>query len=79
MAKVKTLRGVNKTVIPYFLKFGINNYHVNYDQDADVLYISFRKPQCADDSVMDGDFIYHYDGKTLVGMTILNAHTKSKS
>lgn len=46
----------------------------SYDDTADVLYISFRKPQDANDSVMeDDDRIYHYHDDELVGITILNA------
>lgn len=48
---------------------------IDLDETADVLYISFRKPQQATDSVMEKDIVYHYDGQELVGMTIINAHT----
>lgn len=48
-----------------------------YDQQADVLYISFRKPQQANDRIMQDDgSIYHYHDDSLVGVTILNASTK---
>jgi uncharacterized protein YuzE len=40
---------------------------------TDTLYISFRKPQSADDSIMEGNLIFHYDGKRLAGVTILHA------
>lgn len=47
---------------------------VDYDDAADVLYISFRKPQEANDSVMEDDGrIYHYRDNELVGITVLNA------
>jgi len=49
---------------------------VDYDDDADVLCISFRKPQQANDSVMEDDIIYHYHDKDLVGLTILHAKGK---
>ncbi|MFN3466482.1 MAG: hypothetical protein ACK4WF_02125 [Candidatus Brocadiales bacterium] len=42
------------------------------------MYISFRKPQCANDSIMEGNLIYHYDGEELVGVTILNAKGLAK-
>lgn len=46
----------------------------DYDAEADVLYLSFEKPQCADDSVMDEDGnIYHYREGRLVGITLPNA------
>jgi len=46
---------------------------IDYDKEADVLYISFRRPQDARDSEMEGDIIHHYDGDQLVGITVLNA------
>ena len=51
----------------------------DYDTEADVLYISFRKPQGANDSVMGDDGnIYHYYAKELVGVTVLNASKRLK-
>lgn len=70
MTKVKEF---DVTVIPYLLKFKQKQYWVDYDEETDTLYISFRKPQCANDSIMKGNLIYHYDGKRLVGVTILHA------
>jgi uncharacterized protein YuzE len=52
----------------------------SYDDSADVLYISFRKPQGANDSVMEDDNrIYHYHDDELVGITILNASKVTKN
>ena len=49
----------------------------DYDSEADVLYISFRKPQQANDSIMEDDGnLYHYRDEQLVGVTVLNASTK---
>lgn len=46
----------------------------DYDREADVLYLSFQKPQCADDSIMGDDGnIYHYREGCLVGITLPNA------
>jgi len=70
MAKVKEF---DVSVIPYLLKFNQKHYWVDYDEATDTLYISFRKPQCADDSIMEENLIYHYAGKKLVGVTILHA------
>lgn len=51
----------------------------DYDAEADVLYISFRKPQQANDSIMEEDGnIYHYRDDELVGITILNASAKKQ-
>jgi uncharacterized protein YuzE len=44
---------------------------VDYDEEADVLYVSFRRPQQAKDSVMQDNIVYHYDGDQVVGVTVL--------
>jgi uncharacterized protein YuzE len=49
---------------------------IDYDDETDVLYISFRKPQQANDSLMEGDYVYHYRNDQLVGVTILHASQK---
>ena len=46
----------------------------SYDAEADVLYVNFKKPSKATDSELtDNDIIVRYDGKEIVGITILNA------
>ncbi len=44
---------------------------VDYDEEADVLYVSFRRPQQAKDSITQENIVYHYDGDQLVGVTVL--------
>lgn len=64
-------------VVPYLLAVPSNHIEANYDDEADVLYISFRKPQQANDSVMEeDDVVCHYHDDTLVGLTVLNASQK---
>jgi len=63
--------------LPYILIMPSNRIWIDYDDEADVLYISFRKPQQANDSIMEDDIIYHYHDEVLVGMTILNAKNKA--
>ena len=49
----------------------------DYDEQADVLYLSFEKPQCANDSIMEEDGnIYHYRDSRLVGITIPNVEAR---
>jgi len=51
---------------------------IDYDKEADVLYMSFRKPQRATDTVeMDEDVLLRKDGKDIVGITIMNASARS--
>jgi len=38
--------------VPHLLNMRSNHIWIDYDQDGDVLYVSFRKPQHADDSEM---------------------------
>jgi uncharacterized protein YuzE len=58
--------------LPYFLKH--KTLWTHYDSEADVLYLHFKKPNHADDSVMTEDeIILRYENKEVIGMTILNA------
>jgi hypothetical protein len=40
---------------------------IDYDEEADVLYISFGKPQPADDSEEVNDVTYRVRGNELIG------------
>jgi uncharacterized protein YuzE len=47
---------------------------MSYDQEADVLYVSYRKPSVATDSeITQDDVIVRYEGDEIVGLTILHA------
>ncbi len=46
---------------------------IDYDEEVDVLYISFEKPQNATDSEMIEDVIVHRREKEVVGVTVLHA------
>ena len=59
-------------IIPQFVKIARQMW-IDYDKEADVLYINFEKPQNADDSVMDGNIIVHKRANKIVGLTIVNA------
>jgi uncharacterized protein YuzE len=50
---------------------------LDYDKEADVLYMSFRKPQRAKETIeLTDDILIRKDGKEIVGLTILNASGK---
>ena len=57
----------------------IENLQINYDRDADVLYISFGDPKEANDSreVQDGIVCMLKDSK-LIGITITNFNKRVK-
>lgn len=59
-------------VVPSVMKIAKQMW-IDYDKEADVLYISFEKPQHADDSVMENDVIIHRRKNKIVGLTILHA------
>lgn len=62
----------NKNILPEFNKKPA--MWVDYDKEADVLYISFRKPQHATKTVeTDDDILIRKDGRKIVGITILHA------
>jgi len=50
---------------------------VDYDAEGDVLYISFGKPQAADDAdITDDDVIVRTRDGKIVGITILDASAR---
>lgn len=55
-------------------RFGNDKLFIDYDEEADVLYVSFGKPQKADDANQGKDgIIRRKKGNKVVGLTILNA------
>jgi uncharacterized protein YuzE len=61
-------------VIPAALHAPEGYFWTSYDEEADVLYINFRKPSFATDSELsDDDIILRYAGEELIGLTILHA------
>ncbi len=60
--------------IPILLEFPVKKFHIDYNKEADVLYISFERPQKATDTeVTDEGILLRYRENKLVGITILNA------
>lgn len=64
--------------IPMLVDFPQQRFWVDYDREADVLYISFRRPQTADDSIMTEEgILLRYRQEELVGLTVLDASERS--
>lgn len=60
--------------IQHLLKFPQKKMWIDYDEEADVLYISFQRPQKATDTEMTKEgVLLRYKGNELVGITILDA------
>jgi uncharacterized protein YuzE len=67
-----------QSALPYFLKH--KTVWASYDNEADVLYLHFKKPNHADDSeITEDEIIIRYENKEVVGLTILNASKKIKN
>ncbi len=66
-----------KLAVPDFIllaKYSHDKLFIDYDEEADVLYVSFGKPQKADDSIHgEDDIIRRKKGNKIIGLTILNA------
>ncbi len=59
------------------LKLPARHMWLDYDKEADVLYVSFRKPQRATETIeLNDDILVRKDGKDIVGLTIMNASSK---
>jgi len=71
--KEKVIREVFRAT-PHLLKFPVGRMWIDYDKEADVLYISFKRPQKATESEMlKSGMLVRYRGNEMVGLTILEA------
>lgn len=60
------------------VSFPVKKMWIDYDEEADVLYISFQRPQRATDSEMlDNGILLRYNRDRLVGVTVLDASTRT--
>ncbi|MBU4446525.1 MAG: DUF2283 domain-containing protein [Candidatus Marinimicrobia bacterium] len=65
--------------LPYIKKLGAKHIWFDFDEEADVLYVSLERPQRATDTdiLEDGTFL-RLRGKKVVGLTITNVSKKFK-
>ena len=48
-----------------------NNLNIRYDEEADVMYVSFGPPVPADESELgDDDILYRYKNGEIIGLTV---------
>jgi len=58
------------------VKLSAQQVWIDYDREADVLYMSFRKPQRATKTIeIEEDVLIRKDGRDIVGITVINAST----
>jgi len=56
---------------PVLMVSRLDELDVDYDEEADVLYISFGPPVAATDSkVLENDVVVRYKGERIIGLTI---------
>jgi len=64
-----------RSMVPYFMKH--KNLWIDYDEEADVLYVHFKKPNRADNTVMEDDnLLVRYENDKMVGLTLLHVSKK---
>lgn len=70
----QTLIAQTRRILPHLRRLSATGLSVSYDAGADVLYVSFGKPQKADEGALtEKDVIVRRRGKNVVGLTFLNA------
>lgn len=75
MAKTRTVNIKDiLQIVPGLLKLKAKEFWIDYDEEADVLYISFQRPQRATDTeTLDNGILVRYRANKIVGVTVLNA------
>ena len=72
MAPINVKEILNLT--PQLLNIPYKRIWYSYDEEADALYLNFKKPSHADDSELtDDDIIIRYEKGEVVGVTVLHA------
>ncbi len=66
--------------VPHLIRLPERKARIDYDEKADVLYISLKRPQKATDTKLlaDKGILLRYRDKDLVGVTVLNASKPRK-
>jgi uncharacterized protein YuzE len=66
--------------LPHLLRLPSKQMWFEFDEEADVVYVSFERPQGATDTELTEDgVLMRYRGDQLVGMTVLNARKRVAS
>jgi uncharacterized protein YuzE len=78
-AVAKTLDDISDAV-PHLIRLPDRKAWIDYDEQADVLYISHKRPQRATDTkfLADKGILLRYRAKDLVGVTVLDASKSRK-
>jgi uncharacterized protein YuzE len=83
MAKQSLTPSAVKTIAslgPLLVGFPYSRLWMDYDQEVDVLYITFRRPPRATESEMlDDGILLTYSDDELVGITVFEASKRPRS
>jgi uncharacterized protein YuzE len=73
-AVAKAVDTISKAV-PHLIRLPERNARIDYDDEADVLYISLKRPQRATETkfLPNQGILLRYRDKDLVGITVLDA------
>ena len=64
-------------ITPQLINLPVKRIWYSYDQEADVLYLNFKKPSHADDSELtEDDIIIRYEKDEIIGITVLHASSR---
>ena len=77
----KIINSASSTIIDLvkLAQLGDSKIRVDYDKEADVLYLNFGRPQKADDAFQGKDgIIRRKKNNKIIGLTILNASQYNK-
>ena len=65
--------------LPHIKKVGAKHLWFDFDEEADVLYVSLERPQRATDTdILEDGIFLRLRGKRIVGITITNISKKFK-
>ena len=77
MAKTLAAKAVEEIsgALPHLIRLPQGRAWIDYDDEADVLYVSLKRPQKATDTkfLADKCILLRYRGRELVGVTVLDA------
>ncbi|MBI1928683.1 DUF2283 domain-containing protein [Candidatus Poribacteria bacterium] len=68
--------GEVRQLVPHLLQLPTKRLYTTYDEEVDVLYISFEKPPRATHSEMrDDGVLLNFRNQELIGITLFDAST----
>ena len=70
----KTIVELVKQALPLLLQR--REFTWDYDEEADVLYVTFERAEATDSDLTDDDIVLRYRDGAIIGLTVLHASTR---